>query len=83
MAFIKRYKNEKIKSIKDRLSVYTKHRVVPSLEEHGTKTFNQFSKIYQIQIFTDRISELMTPRNIDAIRDLPYREEEERNDLLI
>jgi hypothetical protein len=37
---IKKYKKEKAKVIKDRLSVYTKHHVVPTLEEHSTKTFN-------------------------------------------
>ena len=46
MAFIKKVKHDRIKQIKERLNVYTKHRVVPTLEEHGTKTFNLFSKIY-------------------------------------
>ena len=40
MTNLKRYRKEKIKLIKDRLSVYTKHHVVPTLEEHSTKTFN-------------------------------------------
>lgn len=79
---IKKYKKEKVKVIKDRLSVYTKHHVVPTLEEHSTKTFNQFSKVYQIQINTDRLLDLITHRNILALKDLPYREEEERNEAL-
>ncbi len=83
MTYMKKQKKEKIKLIKDRLSVYTKHRVVPTLEEHSTKTFNQFSKVYQIQINTDRLLELMTHRNILALKDLPYREEEERNEMLL
>ena len=82
MTVLKRYRKEKIRSIKDQLSVYTKHHVVPTLEEHSTKTFNQFSKVYQIQINTDRILDLITSRNILALKDLPYREEEERNELL-
>ena len=40
MTVLKRYRKEKIRSIKDQLSVYTKHHVVPTLEEHSTKTFN-------------------------------------------
>ena len=68
--------------IKDSLSVYTKHYVVPKLEDQSTKTFNQFSKVYQIQINTDRILDLITKRNILALKDLPYREEEEKNEML-
>ena len=40
MTALKKYRKEKIRLIKDRLSVYTKHHVVPTLEEHSTKTFN-------------------------------------------
>jgi hypothetical protein len=51
--------------IKARLQGYhPKHEVVANLLAITTQTFNQFSKVYQIQINVDSLADLISARNI-------------------
>lgn len=65
--FIHTIRSLKVKQIKDMLSGYSKASSLPHLSDISSKSFNQFSKVYQIQIFTERINQLITARNISNL----------------
>ncbi|TNV85769.1 hypothetical protein FGO68_gene2985 [Halteria grandinella] len=78
LQFMNAIRSIKSEQIKDRLGAYCKGQTMTQLTDIGTSSFNQFSKVYQIQIFTGRISELITRRNIANLSDLLKDEEQER-----
>ena len=54
--------------IKARLQVYQpRHEVVTNLLAITTQTFNQFSKVYQVQINVDSLVDLVSARNISNV----------------
>lgn len=51
------------------------------MQDVETTTYNQFSKVYQIQLYTDRIKELITKRNLERLRSMMRVEAGEREKL--
>ena len=68
MEFVHKVRHQQMAAIKARLQVYhPRHEVVTNLLAITTQTFNQFSKVYQVQINVDSLADLVSARNISNV----------------
>lgn len=81
--FIDGVRISKKSQITERLSGYCHYSTLPTLTQIDTRCYNKFSRVYQMQIYTERISELLTHRNIEQLGLMLGREADLRDEELI